>query len=87
AEQAAAFRESDKAAMATGRSYSSESLITYASDGHQVLVQSVKTPLFDARGLIYAVAGVARDITALRQAQLELRKINRASRLLGECAS
>lgn len=86
-ELAAAFRESDKAAMATGRSYSTESLITYASDGRQVLVQSVKTPLFDARGLIYAVAGVARDITALRQAQMELRRVNRASRLLGEYSS
>ncbi len=86
-EQAEHFRLSDEAVVATGRSFASESQLTYASDGHQVLVQSLKTPLFDAHGRIYAVAGVARDITALRQAQLALRKINRAARLLGECSS
>ncbi len=85
--QAEHFRQSDEAVLATGRSFTSESQLTYASDGHQVLVQSLKTPLFDAHGRIYAVAGVARDITALRQTQLELRKINRAARLLGECSS
>ncbi len=86
-EQAAHFLRSDQAVMATGRSYTTESQLTYASDGHRALVQSLKTPLFDAHGLIYAVAGVARDITALRQTQLELRRINRAARLLGECSS
>ncbi|MBI5925461.1 MAG: PAS domain S-box protein [Aquabacterium sp.] len=86
-EQAEYFRQSDLAAMATGRSHTSESLITYASDGRQVLVQSVKTPLFDAHGLLYAVAGVSRDITALRQTQQELKKVNRASRLLAETSS
>ncbi|MGQ0596608.1 ATP-binding protein [Aquabacterium sp.] len=85
-EQAEHFRKSDLAALATGRSYTSESQLTYASDGRQMLVQSLKTPLFDAHGQLYAVAGVARDITALRQTQLELRKINRAARLLGECS-
>ncbi|MBI2732086.1 MAG: response regulator [Aquabacterium sp.] len=81
------FRASDLTAMSTGRSCTSESQLTYASDGRQVVVQSLKTPLFDTQGRVYAVAGVARDITALRQTQLALRKINRAARLLGECGS
>jgi len=87
AEQAAAFRRSDQAAVETGKPFVSESLITYASDKRQVLVQTIKTPMYNAQGQVYAVAGVSRDITALRQAEQALKKINRASRLLGEAGN
>ncbi len=87
AEQAAAFRRSDQAAVESGKPFVSESLITYASDKRQVLVQTIKTPMYNAQGQAYAVAGVSRDITALRQAEQALKKINRASRLLGEAGN
>jgi PAS domain S-box-containing protein len=83
-EQAQAFRRSDQAALQHGGPSASESQLTYASDGRQVLVQTVKTPLLDALGQAHGVLGIARDITAQRQAQVALRQVNRASRLLGE---
>jgi PAS domain S-box-containing protein len=82
--QSEAFRKTDRLAVETGKPHTSESLITYRSDGRQVLVQTVKTPLLDDRGQVMGVLGVARNITALRQAEDALKKINRAARLLGE---
>jgi two-component system sensor histidine kinase/response regulator len=83
-EQAEAFRQSDIAAIEAGKPRASESRITYLSNRQERLVQSVKTPLFDDQGRVIGVLGIARDITAMRQTELTLRKVNRASRLLGE---
>jgi PAS domain S-box-containing protein len=86
-EQAAAFCRSDQAALQRGGPFASESQLTYASDGRQVLVQTVKAPLRGPDGQALGVLGIARDITAQQQAQLALRQANRASRLLGEAGT
>jgi PAS domain S-box-containing protein len=85
-ELARGFLRTDQDVLQTERSLTSESTISYASDGRQVRVQTLKTPLRDEQGRVYAVAGIARDITALRQVQHDLRKVNRASGLLGEAS-
>jgi PAS domain-containing protein len=38
------------------------------------LLETVKTPMFDADGRLIGVLGIARDITASRQAQDALRR-------------
>jgi PAS domain S-box-containing protein len=85
--QAGAFRRSDLAALHEGKPYVSESQLTYASDGRHVVVQTVKTPLRSAQGEVLGVLGIARDITDQRHTQEALKKVNRASRLLGESSS
>ncbi len=83
-EQADFFRSHDLAAIAAGKPCVNEESLTFVCDGRQALVQTIKTPMFDADGRVIGVLGIARDITELRQAEQSLRKINRASRLLGE---
>ncbi|MES2090966.1 MAG: PAS domain S-box protein, partial [Pseudomonadota bacterium] len=86
-QQADTFRQSDQAAMALDQPFVSESLITYASNGQQVLVQTVKTPMRNSLGQVTGVLGISRNITNLRQTENALKKINRASRLLGESST
>ncbi|WP_374593623.1 ATP-binding protein, partial [Aquabacterium sp.] len=86
-EQAEFFLANDRAAMAAGKPCANEETIVFASDGRRALVQTIKTPMLDAQGRVRGVLGVARDITELRQTEHALKKINRASRLLGEGSS
>ena len=81
------FLANDRAAMAAGKPCTNEEQVNFASDGRRVLLQTIKTPMLDAQGRVLGVLGVARDITGLRQAEHALKKINRASRLLGEGCS
>lgn len=57
------FREHDRKAMAAGKSTSNEEWITFASDGHHALLDTIKTPMYDSEGVLVGVLGIARDIT------------------------
>ena len=67
------FREKDRAAIAAGKPSTNEEELTYADDGHRELVETVKTPMFDAEGRLVGVLGIARDITAARRIEAALR--------------
>ncbi|WP_051379125.1 ATP-binding protein [Derxia gummosa] len=84
-ELAAFFRRNDVAAMQAGVPTINEEWVTYKTDGRQHLLQTIKTPMRDAEGRLVGVLGVARDITELHHAGSELRRSNRALRLLNEC--
>ena len=71
-ELADAFRGHDRAAILAGGPLVNEEVITFASDGHQETVQTIKTPLRDAGGRIVGVLGVARDISKLKETEREL---------------
>ena len=73
-ELAEAFRSHDREAMSTGGLHINEEWVTYASDGHRVLLETVKTPMWDAEGKIIGVLGIAHDITERRRIEEELRK-------------
>ena len=66
--QAGFFRENDQAAMASGNSCRHEAWLTFA-DGYCGLFEAIQTPMRDSVGKLIGVLGVARDITASRQAQ------------------
>jgi len=60
------FRENDRKAMATDRPTRNEEWITFADDGRRALLDTIKTPMYDDRGTLIGVLGIARDITEHR---------------------
>ncbi|MCK7582800.1 MAG: PAS domain S-box protein [Chromatiales bacterium] len=68
------FRANDLAAMTAGGPRSNEEELTFASDGHRELVQVIKTPVYDTRGVLIGVLGIGRDITQLKRTEDELER-------------
>ncbi|MDO9224505.1 MAG: PAS domain S-box protein [Pseudomonadota bacterium] len=73
AELADAFREKDRAAIAVGGPSVNEEWVTFASDGHRELLETIKTPVYDDQAKLLGVLGIARNITARKQAEAALR--------------
>jgi diguanylate cyclase (GGDEF)-like protein/PAS domain S-box-containing protein len=63
------FREKDKAAMDAGKSLTNEETVTYADDGHEETLETIRTLLRDSKGKLIGILGIARDITARKQAE------------------
>ena len=40
-----------------------EEWLTFASDGHRELLQTIKTPVRDNQGRLIGVLGIGRDVT------------------------
>ena len=70
------FRQKDREAMIAGRPTINEERVPYASDGHIATLETIKTPLFDAKGDLVGVLGIGRDITARKQAADGMRIAN-----------
>ncbi len=71
-ELADSFRQNDLNAIAAGKPTSNEEWITFASDGHQRLLETIKVPMYDSNGTTLGVLGIGRDITARKQAEERL---------------
>ena len=71
--QADFFRQHDRAAIAAGKPITYEELVTFAEDGHQELLETIKTPLFGSDGSLIGVLGIGRDITARKRTEESLR--------------
>ncbi len=74
ASQAGHFREHDRASIAKNRSIAYEESVIQPATGRRVLFATIKTPMHDGNGRLLGVLGVARDITAVRQAEHDLRE-------------
>ncbi|MDR3435525.1 EAL domain-containing protein [Telmatospirillum sp.] len=74
AELARSFRENDRAAIAAGKPNLNQEWVTYASDGRRALLETIKTPMFDDKGALIGVLGIARDITRMHRIEEELRQ-------------
>jgi PAS domain S-box-containing protein len=72
------FREQDRLAIDAGGPSVNEEDLRFASDGHRELLETIKVPMFDAKGTLIGVLGIGRDITQARQNEEELRKLARA---------
>lgn len=68
------FRAKDLEAAAHGRPKANEEQVTYASNGRRVLLETVKTPMFDSVGNLIGVLGIGRDITARKAGEESLRR-------------
>jgi PAS domain S-box-containing protein len=67
------FREHDRKAMAAGKPSSNIEWITFASDGHRALLNTIKTPMCDSEGKLLGVLGIGRDITEYQKLEEQLR--------------
>jgi diguanylate cyclase (GGDEF)-like protein/PAS domain S-box-containing protein len=67
------FREQDRQMLELRQSRRNEEWVQYP-DGHQVLLDTVKSPFADDQGKAFGVLGISRDITAQHHAQLELQE-------------
>lgn len=76
AELADFFRARDLAAIAAGAPTENVEEVTFASDGHRELLQTVKTPFTGSAGRLVGVLGIARDITKLKLAETDLKARN-----------
>jgi len=79
-ELAGYFRENDCKAMEAGRTISNEEWITFADDGHRVLLDTTKTPMYDSSGTLIGVLGIGHDITKRKQAEEALTESERLLR-------
>lgn len=57
------FRDKDRAAIEAGKPVSNEEWITYPDSGDRVLLETIKTPMYDSSGEIIGVLGIGRNIT------------------------
>ncbi len=72
-QEGALYREADERALAGGRAEVAPHWRRFA-DGHEELIVSIKSLIYDGRQQLIGVLGVGRDITALHQAQQALRE-------------
>ncbi len=68
------FRQKDKEAIAAGKPTMNEEEIVFADEGHREILETIKTPLYDSQGHLIGVLGFARDITARKQMEEQLKK-------------
>jgi len=85
-ELARSCRQNDLGAMLAGHPVKNEEWVTFADDGRQALLETLKTPLRDRNGKILGVLGIARDITERERASRQLALVNFALNHVKEAA-
>jgi PAS domain S-box-containing protein len=80
-----AFRQRDADVIASGQPSVTEETVTYRHDGHEEILETIRTPMRDAAGRLIGVLGLARDITHMHRlmddltaARLEAQRSSRA---------
>ena len=86
-EQADFFRKNDLDAITNGKPTVNEEAVTYISDGHEELLETIKTPMYDSLGNLIGVLGIARDITERKRIERDLRLSEERLRLTLEVAN
>jgi PAS domain S-box-containing protein len=69
------FRQHDLAAMHSDRRHVNEESVTFASDGHSELLQTIKTAIRRPDGSVLGVLGIGRDIGTVRRVEQEYRAL------------
>jgi len=75
------FRQQECKMLITGKVHSHEAWVSYP-DGHQVLLDLIKTPFFGHQGEVLGLIGTSRDITARYQVEEKLRQSQAMLRLV-----
>ncbi|WP_051338781.1 PAS domain S-box protein [Sulfuricella denitrificans] len=70
------FREKDLAAITAGGPSTNEEWVTFASDGHRELLETIKTPVYDNKGDVLGVLGIARNITERQRQEEEMKRLH-----------
>jgi PAS domain S-box-containing protein len=67
------FREKDNVAISAGKPTINEELVIFADDGHQEILETIKTPIFRPDGKLFGVLGIGRDISERKRAEEEIK--------------
>ncbi len=63
------FREKDQEAINAGKPCINEEEVTLAVGGQKIILETTKTPMYDAQGKIIGVLGIGHDITERKLAE------------------
>lgn len=63
----------DQQVIETGQASIQEQRYRFKSDGHEEVLEIIKTPIMDASNQIIGILGIGRDITSRKKAEEELR--------------
>jgi PAS domain S-box-containing protein len=70
------FRMNDNEALKEERPKTNHEWVTFADDGHQEFLETIKTPMRDSENNLIGILGIARDITEVYQSQEEIKKLH-----------
>lgn len=73
ADLAERYREDDKIVIECGKRKQLEEPLVH-KDGKEILIEVIKTPIYDEKGRITVTAGIARDISERKRVEDELKK-------------
>ena len=68
------FRRKDHEAIVARKPSVNEEWITFADDGHRVLLETIKTPIWDVDGGLMGVLGIGRDITLRKRTEEQIKR-------------
>jgi diguanylate cyclase (GGDEF)-like protein/PAS domain S-box-containing protein len=74
-ELAGRFRESDLQAIAARNPVTVEERVRYAEDAHEALLEITKAPTYDAVGRLIGVLSIARDISARKASEDQIKNL------------
>jgi diguanylate cyclase (GGDEF)-like protein/PAS domain S-box-containing protein len=69
------FRTNDLLAADAKTSVRNEEKLVFHSDGYQGLFEAIKTPMYDHKGQLIGILGIARDITARRENEVKIERL------------
>ncbi len=75
------YRKDDKEVMASGETRRLEEPIVFV-DGSRLIIETIKTPVYDIDGLVIGTTGIARDVTAKARAEKAMRESENRYRTL-----
>jgi PAS domain S-box-containing protein len=70
------FRQKDQEAIAAGATRANEEWVTLVETGQAVLLEVLKTPIYEADGTLVGVLGIGRDVTEHRRLLLEQERLH-----------
>jgi diguanylate cyclase (GGDEF)-like protein/PAS domain S-box-containing protein len=79
------FRENDSSAMHNNGLSINEEWVTFADDGHSAFLETIKTPMYDEKGTLIGILGIARDITKRHKAEAHLSLVSQSYAALSQC--
>ncbi len=84
-EQADFFRKNDTAAMEVNTPSMNEEWITFASDGHRALLETVKIPMVNEKNGLIGILGVSHDITQRHNQEERIHQLTKLYATLSQC--